>query len=258
MEQRQDALAASFRALIEDARSRAPSHPTHDELTDYSLEDLTFEEQEKIKDHLAICPQCVKSLQELRTATAARPSRRPSVETTEALWTSLRETSGLFAAPSRWQRLVATLTTPRFAYAVVAVLCLAVGVLSFQLASLRRTALPDEPLGSVFLSDLVPYEGALREPESEETTRVPPGSDHFLWILNLADTRSYPNYQVEIADPDGRIRWRNRALERGPFGNFTLQIPRSFLPTGRYRITIYGVEQDLVELATYRVRLEYE
>ncbi len=261
MEENPNALEASFRTLIAEARNAAPTHPSAEELDDYRFGDLSPEERERIQDHLAVCRQCVgtrRDFQALPDAPPIHQRHRASEEEMAALWERIREASGLALAPSLFQRFTTMLASPRFAYAMAAVFCLAAVVLALRIVSLRQTPLDRQPRGGVFLSDLIPREVILREEGNEDTTRVPPWSDRFLWILNLNDPRAFPGYRAEIADADGRTLWRSQALEKSPLGNFAVEIPRHFLPAGRYQITVYGIDRDPTELATYLVRLEYD
>ncbi len=78
-----------------------------------------------------------------------------------------------------------------------------------------------------------------------------------LLVLTLRDRRSYPAYEVKIRDSGGEVVWSSTALQRAPEGFFTLELPRRFLPAGRYRIAVRGIDGDRPEpVATYGLEIE--
>jgi hypothetical protein len=72
--------------------------------------------------------------------------------------------------------------------------------------------------------------------------RLPKSAASLLLILNITGERTYREYAIEIRDQAGSVRFEGKGLKRSSENTFTLTVPRSMLPPGRYRIVLYGLD----------------
>jgi hypothetical protein len=127
-----------------------------------------------------------------------------------------------------------------------------------QVAELRQQVdTLSQPQPNVHVFDLYPAD-ATRSSSSDATTmNVPPGANLITVILNTAAEHEYRDYSVDVLDQSGTRIWQGERLRKTAFGNFTLMVPRRFLPTGRYRIQLRGVgggQATVIEQYAVRVR----
>ncbi len=246
-------LKIGVRALAAEAR-RSLEHPLPEELLDYQAGDLREAERERIQEHLALCPGCVRALLDLEAFPDVEPVR-PEDRLTDAElsheWQRFRQAVAPLPAAER----------PRVSHpvlALAAVLLLAVVGLSFWVLRLRGEVRDlSAPQAGILVADLVPRDEAVERAEGDgEVVRVPGWADRVVLILNLADPVTHPAYRVEIAQ-DGREVWRRAGIRRSADGTFALEVPRRLLPAGRYRIRLFGIEGGAeLPVAEYRVRIE--
>ena len=67
------------------------------------------------------------------------------------------------------------------------------------------------------------------------------------------------NYALEITDEHGKMVWRGQGLRKSQENTFTLALPRSLLPAGKYQIKLYGLggkQRELIE--DYAVDIRYK
>ena len=251
-------LNAGIRGLAAEARRALASHPSPDELLDYHAGDLSAAERERIQDHLALCPECARAVLDLAAFPGVEPAReedRLATAEVDAEWRRFQRAAGVPAMPRR----APAASSPRLAYALAAVLLLAVVGLSLWIGRLRsEVGALSGPKVNVLVADLAPREQAVeRSAAGEETVRVPPWTDRLLVILDLAEAPADPEYRVEIAALGGREIWSRRGLRPSEDGNFTLEVPRRLLSPGRYVIRLYGLRGNAwTRAAEYGVRIE--
>jgi hypothetical protein len=85
-------------------------------------------------------------------------------------------------------------------------------------------------------------------------TRVDVGSRHgrVALLLNLGDLRDFPNYRIEVLDPDKGVLWEQAGVPRNADGTFLLEIPVSMLESKLFEVRLYGERDDeSVSLAVY-------
>jgi len=129
-----------------------------------------------------------------------------------------------------------------------------------QIAELRRsvTAL-SQPQVNVPIIDLDP-QGSTRaqSPGALTTIDVPSGAKLFTLILNITGEPSHPRYTLEISNQRGARVWHGSGLQKSPYNNFTVALPRQSFPAGQYRIKLYGERDGKKELLEeYAVRVQY-
>ena len=222
-------------------------HPTPDELLDYHVRDASPEQRERIQDHLTLCPQCVQAVLDLDrfpNLPISGPERLSSTELV-AEWELFRERAKQARSYSGRRFLP---------WSLAAALLIAIAGAGIQMTRLQRQVEDlSQPRGGVELLDLFPVDGELERVEEErEGVQLLPWSDRLVLILNLADVRSFPEYEAEILTAEGREVWRGGGLRRTPEGTFALEVPRRFLPVGSYRIRLFtGTSHGRILVAEY-------
>ena len=141
------------------------------------------------------------------------------------------------------------------AAALLAVTTLGLGGYSF---SLRRTlAKATEPTGNVHTIPLIP-EGELARSGDASTTAPVPARAKRLWLeLVLPISAPQTTYRAAILpDRGGKPLWLFDELVRNNDGTLTIDLPRSALPAGQFRIRVTaGSGEKPLE---YRLEVTYE
>ncbi len=273
-------------ALCDDF-SESAEHPSVDELVAYR--DGKLDDESKctaLKEHLAWCPECCRTLLvdlaawpdiELDDPSLARTDEEEA-EDWQAIRHRLGHDDGVSALPPSRETVpfrpqsTADLpaaetpsTTPpasRHSYGAVhllaAILLLTVVGLLIHVARLSRE--PAQPQANVFVVDLEPAgEAATRDRTAgPQATRVPSGMETIVFLLVQDDLRPFDDHAVELRAAGGEILWQSGGLISPPEGGFSMAVPLSVLPTGEFEMHLYGVnggEREL--LATYRTRVEH-
>lgn len=254
-------LNAALRSLADESRQELSEHPSPEVLTAYHEGRLPAGDAERLQDHLALCHDCAELLLDLVAFLDPEPATGPSNLSDEEVgeaWQSMRSRLGgerpaepppltVPTAPTLLRLpppVPAPAPAPRprgtaWTWALVAS-WLAVLGLGLWAAELRReVAGLSQPVVNAPLVEL--REDTTRgEPEK---TQVLPATGGFL-LLSAAGLPVHAGYEAEILEGEaGRVLWTGRGLKRDPAGeNFSLYLPRGFLPPGSYRVRLYGVE----------------
>ncbi len=268
-------FGASVKAIAE-AMASESGHPSAEELLGYHAGELGPGDEEQVRKHLATCPGCARIVLDMETFPAVEPidsSRRVTTDDVARTWGRLQlrlreETSQPITIPAGGDRKVFPLSafvrSSRFAQAAAAIfLIAAIGLFSTTISLRREIRTGREPRLNLLIFELV----ADQEPGERsgavpaQTLEIGPSSEGALIVLPFVESRSYPRYGVGIKDPsapEDRAIWSSTALARGPQGIFTFELPRGFLPPGRYEIEVRGwTEGESEVLATYDVNLRY-
>jgi hypothetical protein len=129
-----------------------------------------------------------------------------------------------------------------------------------QVAELRQQVdTLSQPQPNVFVFDLYPADATRSSSSSDVTTmNVPAGANLITVILNTTAEYEDRDYSVDVLDQSGTRIWQGERLRKTAFGNFTLMVPRRFLPEGRYRIQLRGVGSgQATVIEQYAVRVRY-
>lgn len=259
--------AAAHAEALESLR-RGGDHPSPEELLAYQEGSQPAAERDRLQEHLAGCRECAGALLDLAAfpqLPAGRSEERLGAEDLEREWQRFAVAIGEaaprpLAVARRWGPW-ATTPAARLAYALAAgLLVVAVG-LAARVARLEsRLAELSQPQLNVYLGDLVPTAAARQRGEGpQQALHVPPEADRLLLLLNLADSRVYPEYEVEISDARGHPVWSRAGLRRSPEGTFTLELPRGFLPAGSYRLRLAGREgNERTPVVDYDFTIDYQ
>ncbi len=265
-------------------RDGVSRHPSARQLAAYHREELPPEETEALRDHLALCPECSELLLDLAGfgELAASTEAQHWEERKPAVWGSLR--SALAAEPARLPRRVAprrVVSRRRWlSLAAAAALVLAVGTAVWQTLDLGRTrqrlAATAEQLeraeerigelerGAAELApqlvvpslDLFPP-GYRRGGGTEPILEIPRHARIFVLQLHIADAGSHTDYRLRILASGGEEVWSGSGLRRTAGGTFRVALPRTLLPSGRYRLELYGAQEpSSQQLAHYDLMIE--
>lgn len=291
-------IDATLREMAEEQRAGLQGHPTALELSEYREGRLPERQTEALEEHLAVCPRCTASVfaqieksrheasgfelspkeidaswQQFHarlTAELAAEAKQPTPPAPEAVTRasapSIEEPSIVApsvatpqapteSAGSNWlDGWMNVWRRPQPAWAVLALVALSAG---FTALVLR-----DRPAVNVVVANLTPEEaGVQRAAEGIPALGAKGQSSRVVLILDLADLRPFPAYRLEVRrSGEERLLWRSDGAERGPFGNFTLELPSTFLAAGDHTVTLYGLAQGAPAepLARYSFRLEVQ
>lgn len=245
MSEAREALQRALQARA--AEDRGP-HPEPEELAAYRAGELSPEAERRVQDHLVACPECAGLLLDLDGLAdpqfgAGAPQAAADLETA---WESLRAQiaaqgpeTGPAAAPVVVHGAFRRGRGPRWLYALAATLLLAVGLLSFQVASLsRQVDRLSQPEVNAPVVDL--SQGTPRGDRSPRPAAVPAEARVFTLILAPAAHAPYATYAVEIADERGRPVYRGEGFQPNAYGSFSLTLTRRTLGPGDYRVRLLG------------------
>ncbi|HSS49495.1 MAG TPA: zf-HC2 domain-containing protein [Thermoanaerobaculia bacterium] len=251
-----------------------PPHFLPEDLLAYHQGQLSPEENEKVREHLVLCDRCSALVLDLASFPEIEPLGSAGEAPEDAVfvrrWESLRARlqgeGDLRPTPPQergkpLRRIFFLLpSVPGALAAGLAVVSLGLAFWTFSLHQ-RLTDL-SQPAVRVAVSSLVPREtAAARDGERAEHTSLPAWTDRILLILNLFEPRTYSAYQVQIfnALEGGKEIWSSRDLRRASDGNFAVEVPRSLLSGGAYRIELSGLAGGRRDrLAVYNLLLDFD
>jgi hypothetical protein len=239
-------LRLAVQELAAEQRRVLTEHPMPDELVDYQAGDLTLEEQERIQDHLAVCPACAQALLDVE----ALPQVELSEQAVGAAWQRFQARSGA----GRGLSLARTV----WPWSLAAALLVAVLGLSVEVARLQReVGRSAGPQAGAQLVELMPIGEDVQRSAGESTVQAPDWVERWILVLYLRDEPVLPAYEPRITAADGHEVWRGAEMRPSSDGTLLLEVPRRFLPAGEYRIGLYGTgEHGRSLVAEYSLRLQ--
>lgn len=222
-------------------------HPTPELLAAYHAGEVPEDQRRRLEEHLVWCRECTAlllGLEGLLELDGELPADDPQID---QAWRSLRESLQPAPPPQleaprpfparRW-------ISPRLLSAIAASLLVGVLGLSAWVVHLNRTvAALSEPQVNAVVLDLYGAD-TQRDSEPEPFGRIPAGSGTVTLILNSVQTGEHLEYSLLIETLDGTEVWRRAGLRRSRWNTFTVTLPGGFLPPGRYRLRLSGVEKD--------------
>lgn len=266
-------LKTVTRGIQEARRAARPGHPSPEDLLGYHAGELQPEVMEEVREHLSSCPDCMRAVLDMARFPAIEPIDGASRVTEDDLprrWEKVRgrlrqeEEAPRGDRPSvarpdfGWRGLAGS---TRFLRSAAAALLLVSAGLSVALLEQRRPQNADPRLNLV-IAELVPIEEAGQRTGEIRVVRVPEGSGGAVLTLALLEATTHAQYEVrfeKVSDAGREVVWETAGLERTSEGIVVLELPRRFLPPGRYQIELSGLEGDHREtVASYRVELQYE
>jgi hypothetical protein len=235
-------------------KTKATGHPSIEDLLTYRSGELSSEEKDRIRDHLADCSESAEEILALERFESEQPQREELRLSDDVMEDDFKRLSGRLPTSSVVQR--------RFRFqnqriwAAAAMVAIAVGAAAWL--TIRQPAKP-QPIQNVDVIDLFSTkDSAERDPRADEWTALSQG--YTLLVLNVSRLEEFSTYELEIKEwlaKDQVVR-KVSGLRRREKGNFTLLVPKGFLPTGRYTLTLMGIAEDgdRVRLAVYPIALE--
>lgn len=268
------AFEPTLRSFAAQARHVLDEHPTPKILVDYHAGDLPADQEEKLRDHLALCHECADLLLDLVTFADFTPPEETAAlanSEVEAAWQKVQprlvakepgEGATVLEMPRRaaetprarrsdagsevvaWQRKM------RVVYALAATLLVGVVGLSVWGFSLKRqvheSVAPQANPASV---DAISLRESTRGDKEKEEAVVPGENRFFLWLHpslppELTEFPQYPDYAVEIRE----ARSKRPVISLGGLllkdGRFSLDLPGASFSPGVYLVDLYGVNKD--------------
>ena len=272
-------LSNGLRLLAAEELWQPRQHPDAEELVAYSSGRLEEAERERLKSHLAVCPECVRILLDLAGQHEARdPELAAAWESSQARLPITEAEAGAnlsraqpVARPSfGWSHALAARPSFGWSHALAAALFLVSLGLGGWITMMPRSdpgrvaALEQritdllQPQVVVPERELLPR-GFLRDQGSVMALRVPADASFFILTLILSEPPSYESYLLVILNQQGEEVWSGRDLKRAGLGKLRIALARGFLPAGEYRLKVYGLLAGQRESATeYDLRLSYD
>lgn len=245
-----------LRLVAMDLRAELEGHPTPDELVDYHLGALSAEAEERLQEHLSLCPECSQVVLDL-----VEFSREPVV------------VPDLPAASleSAWEAIEARLEPPppvvipalqpqrRLSWPLAASLLTVLGLFGWNLMLRRDLQETNRPRTDIAMAELVPE--AVQRRSDERPARVVLGraQSQVLLLLTLGELREFPHYRMDLTDSSGEVVWTQAGVPRREDGTFLLAIPARMLEPGLYGIRLHGMSDGgSLSLADYSFEIVRE
>ncbi len=262
MSEESTVLIEAVREVAAAKRRQLPAHPAADELVAYQEQQLPGAAAARVREHLAICPECAQLVLDLSTFpdvplrdAAMALSPEEDEEDFEALLGQLPEQRADVVplpapapGPRRWPVLM-----------MAASLLLGVLGLGLWLGGVGSPLRPAPDARAAVLLDLYPVAPDARGAGSEEVVEIPAGDAHLVLVLNASDLGSFPAYEAEVRS-GGRLVLRGAGLKPGAKDTVTLIVPRAALPADRYEVLLFGSSEDAgnTRIARYLVEVAYD
>lgn len=270
-------LQPTLQALIDRERRGLDEHPTPETLVVYHAGEIPADEQEDLRNHLALCHDCADLLLDLVSfAEFTPPEQTPALADgeVESAWQKFqprlvaREEAlpavaqlaerrrdvdrSLEYAVVSWQRKL------RRAQAIAATLLLGVVGLSLWAGSLyREREKGSQPRASAQIN-LLSEGDVTRSGGNESESTVPPNAETFFIALHLDPTwKEVGSYEAEILREDASKPSFivSGLLDREGVCSFYVPSRKDFTP-GRYLVDLYGIEEGRREkLARFQLQI---
>jgi hypothetical protein len=240
-------LADLIRTVADEESRRLGPPPSSHDLARYADGDLTEEETERIRDHLALRAE---GRDEVLALILPPPTEPPSEEyrvsddEVDEAWRKLTADLGIpgvsevkpVEKPDRRSWIVSL--KDFFAFPVTVPALAAAMLLGIVGASAWHR---DTPWLNVLVVDLERKSHVERsEPGPEEG--LPSGGRPQVWNLNVTDLTEYSSYEVEVLGADQEVVWTGRTRERTRARNLNVHVPPKYLDPGIYQVDLYGVQ----------------
>lgn len=248
-------FTADVQAVARQMRDSLLKHPSLEEFLSYLADEAFPADAYFLREHLSLCPDCCQAFLKVAAADGAAAENGPSQEEVEAAWRKLRPRLPLVSQDSRVRRDHA-----RIASRLAAALLIACLGLSTYALSLRRAIHDLKKPQSIPIAELIAREDARRGDEQIQSVHVPRNAERLVLLLGLLDGGDYDRYRASFQCDGGPPFVESvDGLRRNPDGDFTVEIPRDFLPAGHCQIRLHGLkEKSARQVASYDAEVTYE
>lgn len=226
-------------------------HPDVEALVDYRHERLPTERREQVAEHVSLCDHCADLLLDLkdfeedvdeRTETGVADLR--AERDVRALLAEMKSDRPVDRRPSErrvWVRAIAA-----GFFAVSLGLGLWVQTLRNEIRELHSPQL------NVPIVNLRPV-GSLRS--GGETSRARAEGQRIMVILNPSRLPADVDHRIRLLEAESEI-WSASGLRPTEVGNFYLELPRSLVPPGTYRLVVEPAQAATpTEVSEYRLEV---
>lgn len=235
-----------LRTFFRNERQSFDLHPAPEQIVAYHERRLSPEEMERFRTHLVACPDCTSQLlglAELLDGDAGDGeaiSEMPRKEL-DAAWQRQRERLFPTAPAALPDRRRLSASPLRRAWTAAASLGIAATLLAAVVGIQWQTIVRlKQPQVNPPLVNLVPM-GSVRQGLSEvPELRLPANGERAWVILNPEGDLDFPSYDAEIRTSAGKVVLRLTDLRSSEASNFRLELPRTLLTEGEYRIVLVG------------------
>jgi len=254
-----DATDVTFTAAVNDlalaTRRQKGRELSVEELRTYLDGELSREQEEELKNQLVLDPEATNTLLGM-IAFRKQRAAGADAETPVADWQAMQELLAQETAAAETSRPVRGVALRL--WQVAAAILFVTSASIFFWAQHRVAQLTEQfsdahrPRINVFQNDLRPVDLALRrDSDHGQAIVLDAKTERYVVALNITDHGEYPDYGVEFLkiSEEGEVRvWGARGLVPGPLDTFHVEFDRNFLPTGSYRVQLFGIEGDRREL----------
>lgn len=234
-------------------REATAQHPDTEVLIAYQEGRSTEAESAAIREHVSLCSACAEEIEALERFDRAEPDpideegHEESWRRFQARRDALYDEALVDRQPARTRSSPLLLAASIF-FALV-------GLASLYVA--HFTDSPGDPVhGPLLVAELSPDGvGVERDVGAEAEVRAPAEAETIVLVALVGDQALYDAFELVLRASDGTEISRQRAL-RDERGRFPMLVPRSRVPNGPYRLTLWGVvDDDRREIATYSLRI---
>jgi hypothetical protein len=224
--------------------------PTAEEMLAYSRGELAAENAARVRVWLVTNPDLARALMEPFPDDDAKPGDRDflSQEELSKHWLSLQQrihetspASRLLQFPGRWTALAAAVA-------------LVFAGLYWQAESKARRFSRELHEPRALESQMLLPDGRRGV---EQATFLTAKGERLVLDLALFDSSRFETYRVEMSNETaGSLPWRSAAIRAADEETLSIDVSRSFLKPGRYRIVVYGLDGSREEkLDRYTLRV---
>ena len=271
-------LNPKLRDLADRERRNLGPHPTPEQLADYHAEKLSAEEEERIQEHLALCPECAELFLDLVDFASPEPARDISGLTDEevdAAWQDMRARLSGTAAAAGKPPETAEVRAPRAVpepvpepppepRAETRPVPPAGTVVPLQRPERARPSRVYQSLAAMFLLTTLgagfwafslqrqlrePQVGAVDltlEPEGQERSgsdELPSAGDPLNIRISRYDLPQSETFRVEVLANGGEeIFWSREPIRVSGERPLRINFPPGFLKPGEYRFRVIGLD----------------
>lgn len=243
-------LKETLADLMAEEAQRLGRHPEPGLLFAFREGQLTSEQEEDVREHLASCRDCVDLLV---LDPEAAPAGVVDFETGRA-WREMRWRIRQIEADRRAARY--RKRSRLFQLATAASLALVAGalLLDFPTPPASPAAAEPAPIANVDIFDVT--RSLQRGPNEPATPITVPEGDEYFTLVFVLGPRELDSYELEIVDDRGRMAWTTTTIAVRD-ARATLALPTGFLKPGSYIVRIQGQSDGSTEVWEFPITLSY-